>query len=80
MPGFIGPLAYTEDIPDNLMMSKHLEVVKEKLLSLWEKQHGMVYQHGISTWYINSQYHLFKIFKEQHVTIYNHFMIIIKLE
>ena len=39
MPGFIGPLAYTEDIPNNLKMSYHLEVVMEKLRSLRTKQY-----------------------------------------
>jgi hypothetical protein len=40
MPGYIGPLAYTEEIPDNIRNSKHEKEVKEKLQSLWGKQHG----------------------------------------
>ncbi|CAB4003241.1 Hypothetical predicted protein [Paramuricea clavata] len=40
MPGYIGPLAYTEEIPDNIRNSKHEKEVKEKLQSLWGKQHA----------------------------------------
>ncbi len=38
MPGYIGPLQYTEEIPDNVRKSKEQKGVKEKLKSLWEKQ------------------------------------------
>lgn len=40
MPGYIGRLAYTEEIPENLMHSKDDKEVREKLHFLWGKQHG----------------------------------------
>ena len=40
MPGFIGRLAYTEKIPENIRDSKGDKEVREKLHSLWKKQHG----------------------------------------
>ena len=40
MPGFIGPLAYSEEIPENLKESKHEKAVKEKLRLLWVNQYG----------------------------------------
>lgn len=40
LPGFIGSLAYKEAIPGDIMESKHLKEVKEKLQYLWERQNG----------------------------------------
>jgi hypothetical protein len=41
MPGFIGPLAYTEKIPNHIRKSKHLKGVKDRLFSLWANAYGM---------------------------------------